>query len=111
MPRQRLLERSGRGAQRNSPSPTASSQAYGAFELQVLEELLRRPDERETAAGAARRVRQHLPQDRLDASRCRARDVIAFLRDFYTAQRAYLEREQLYGRPRADKYTQPAASA
>jgi hypothetical protein len=31
-------------------------------------------------------------------------DIITFLRDFYTAQRAHLEREQLFGRPRADKH-------
>jgi hypothetical protein len=37
--------------------------------------------------------------------------VIAFLRDFYTAERAFLEREQLYGKSRPDKYTGPAASA
>ncbi len=27
-----------------------------------------------------------------------------FLRDFYTAERAFLEREQLYGKARADKF-------
>ena len=31
-------------------------------------------------------------------------DTPLFLRDFYTAQRAFLEREQLFGRPRADKF-------
>ena len=31
-------------------------------------------------------------------------DVVIFLRDFYTAERAFLEREQLYGKARADKY-------
>jgi len=31
-------------------------------------------------------------------------DTALFLRDFYTAQRRYLEREQLFGRPRADKF-------
>jgi hypothetical protein len=31
-----------------------------------------------------------------------------FLRDFYTAQRAFLEREQLFGRPRADKFAAAA---
>jgi hypothetical protein len=30
--------------------------------------------------------------------------VARFLRDFYTAERAFLEREQLYGKGRADKY-------
>ena len=31
-------------------------------------------------------------------------DTALFLRDFYTAQRAFLEREQLFGRRRADKF-------
>jgi hypothetical protein len=31
-------------------------------------------------------------------------DTELFLREFYTAQRAFLEREQLFGKPRADKY-------
>ena len=35
---------------------------------------------------------------------------LPFLREFYTAERAYLEREQLYGKARADKYAQPGKS-
>jgi hypothetical protein len=31
--------------------------------------------------------------------------VMVFLRDFYTAERAFLEREQLYGKARPDKYS------
>jgi uncharacterized RDD family membrane protein YckC len=78
-------------------------QAYGALELQVLEELLRRPD-----AGTS----PHLFRDVCDRI-CRKinwketvpdAETVTFLRDFYTAQRAYLEREQLFGRRRADKY-------
>ncbi|HXW23747.1 MAG TPA: RDD family protein [Xanthobacteraceae bacterium] len=77
--------------------------AYGAFELQVLEELLRRPKSAETA---------RLLGEVLDKI-CRKigwtgpvppRDIELFLREFYTAQRAFLEREQLFGKPRADKY-------
>jgi uncharacterized RDD family membrane protein YckC len=77
--------------------------AYGAFELQVLEDLLRRPD----APGA-----QTLLQE-VCTKICRKidwrepvgdHDCVAFLRDFYTAQRAFLEREQLFGRKRADKH-------
>jgi hypothetical protein len=80
--------------------------AYGAHELQVLEEVLRRP------AGAERATLLRDIQDRI----CRKIDWRApvtlpdtepFLRDFYTAQRAYLEREQLFGRPRADKFQIP----
>ena len=36
---------------------------------------------------------------------------VRFLRDFYTAERAFLEREQLYGKGRADKFAQPAPPA
>jgi uncharacterized RDD family membrane protein YckC len=81
----------------------AQLRAYGAFELQVLEELLRRPDAQrnpELLADVCSRIchkigwREAVPTNR----------VPAFLRDFYTAQRAFLEREQLYGRPRADKH-------
>ena len=81
-------------------------QAYGALELQVLEELLRRPD----AAATPQLFREVC--DRI----CRKiewkdavpdHEIVLFLRDFYTAQRAHLEREQLFGRARADKH-QPA---
>jgi len=83
-------------------------QAYGAFELQVLEELLRRSPGAETARvldevcdKICRKIGWTDPLPR--------RDVTVFLRDFYTAERAYLEREQLYGKAKADKYAQPAA--
>jgi hypothetical protein len=77
--------------------------AYGKRELQILEDLLRRPDDPET------RMLLHDVCDRI----CRKIDwaeplapenTALFLRDFYTAQRAYLEREQLFGRPLADKF-------
>jgi uncharacterized RDD family membrane protein YckC len=76
--------------------------AYGAFELQVLEDMLRRPD----APGAGE---LRLEVARKIAAKIGWPDEIAavdagrFLADFYAAQRGYLEREQLYGRPRADK--------
>jgi uncharacterized RDD family membrane protein YckC len=81
--------------------------AYGAFELQVLEELLRRPDSPES---------QRVLNDVCDKI-CRRiiwtapvppHQVARFLRDFYTAERAFLEREQLYGKGRADKHAQPS---
>ena len=77
--------------------------AYGAFELQVLEELLRRPRSADTARlldevcdKICRKVGWTTPVP--------PRDTELFLREFYTAQRAFLERQQLFGRPRADKY-------
>jgi uncharacterized RDD family membrane protein YckC len=75
---------------------------YGAFELQVLEELLRRPPSRETA----------LTQVDVCGKICRKigrtdpvppPETLAFLTAFYTAERAHLEREQLFGHYRADK--------
>jgi uncharacterized RDD family membrane protein YckC len=82
-------------------------QAYGAFELQVLEELLRRPESDESLRvlgdvcdKICRKIGWNAPVPQ--------RDVVAFLRDFYSAERAYLEREQLYGKARADKNA-PAA--
>ena len=77
-------------------------EAYGAFELQVLEELLRRPDSEQTRA---------LQQD-VRAKICRkigwtdevpAHETFAFLTAFYSAERDHLEREQLFGNFRADK--------
>lgn len=89
---------------------TPQLQAYGAFELQVLEELLRRPPNPETLQvldevcdKICRKIGWSEPVPRPQ--------VTTFLRDFYTAERAYLEREQLFGKPKADKYAQPAGSA
>jgi uncharacterized RDD family membrane protein YckC len=80
--------------------------AYGAFELQVLEELLRRPDTpesvrvlNEVCEKICRRIGWTAP--------VAPADVVPFLREFYTAERAFLEREQLFGKVRADKYAQP----
>jgi uncharacterized RDD family membrane protein YckC len=81
---------------------------YGNFELQVLEELLRRPD----AANAANA--QYVLGEVCEKI-CRKigwptpvppEETMLFLREFYTAERAFLEREQLYGKARADKFSQ-----
>jgi uncharacterized RDD family membrane protein YckC len=84
--------------------------AYGAFELQVLEELLRRPASAsstqvlsEVCDKICRKIGWTAP---LQPS-----EVLPFLREFYTAERAFLEREQLYGKVRADKFAQPAGPA
>jgi len=76
--------------------------AYGAFELQVLEELLRAPGgparpalRRDVCDKIARRIQF--------GAAITDQDVDLFLRDFYTAERAYLEREQLFGRRHVDK--------
>jgi uncharacterized RDD family membrane protein YckC len=81
--------------------------AYGAFELQVLEELLRRPP---TPAGAVvlREVCDKICHRIGWTPEVPQNQLVTFLRDFYTAERAFLERGQLYGKVRADKFTPPA---
>jgi uncharacterized RDD family membrane protein YckC len=77
--------------------------AYGAFELQVLEELLRRPKSAETSRLLAE-VCEKIQHKIGWTAPLPPGDTELFLREFYTAQRAFLEREQLFGKPRADKY-------
>jgi len=76
--------------------------AYGIFELQVLEEVLRRPESaatdalrRDICARVCKRIdwpQEPMPENTHD-----------FLRQFYAAQRSYLERELLFGRARESK--------
>jgi uncharacterized RDD family membrane protein YckC len=80
--------------------------AYGAFELQVLEELLRRPADPESKR-VLNEVCDKICRKIAYAAPVPPDQVPLFLRDFYTAERAYLEREQLYGKGRLDKYAQP----
>jgi uncharacterized RDD family membrane protein YckC len=83
--------------------------AYGAFELQVLEELLRnrgRPDARELRRDVCQRICRRIGWVEPIAES----DIETFLEEFYTAERAYLEREQLYGKVHADKHSQEKAA-
>jgi uncharacterized RDD family membrane protein YckC len=74
--------------------------AYGAFELQVLEEVLRRNNgaaDLPMLGNVGEKIRRKIGwTDPVD-------DELLFLKDFYTAQRAFLERQQLFGKVRADK--------
>lgn len=101
MPKRRLLEDLVVG-EANADFSDQQLRAYGAFELQILEELLRRRDDAETAAlrrDVCERICRKIgwPEPVADP------EVQGFLQRFYTAQRAFLEREQLYGRQRLDK--------
>ena len=80
--------------------------AYGAFELQVLEELLRKPRTFETMQALDGVCDRICGKIGWTGSVPKAR-AVEFLTEFYTAERAYLEREQLYGRARADKNAAP----
>ena len=103
LPRQRLLGDLVEARARRFVFADDQLEAYGKRELQVLEDLLRRPNDGETQVllrDVADRICRKIawPQPLPPA------DTAPFLRDFYTAQRAFLEREQLFGRPRADKF-------
>ena len=83
---------------------------YGAFELQTLEGLLR-VDSRSLSGASLDGHRQTMAQiiDKVRrkigfADPVPPRDHEAFLRAFYTAQRAHLEQRQLFGDRRADKH-------
>jgi uncharacterized RDD family membrane protein YckC len=84
--------------------------AYGAFELQILEELLRHPEAAD-AARLRREVCDKICRKIAFSTAVPDRNVDLFLTDFYTAERAFLEREQLFGRPRADKDDRRAPGA
>jgi uncharacterized RDD family membrane protein YckC len=102
LPRQRLL---GDLVETRARFTFADRQlrAYGARELQVLEDLLRCQDDAETRT-LLRDVCDRICRKIGWTDPLPAAETARFLRDFYTAQRAFLEREQLFGRPRADKF-------
>jgi uncharacterized RDD family membrane protein YckC len=77
--------------------------AYGAFELQVLEAVLRRPIDRESQR-LLRDVCERICRKIAWPTPVAPQETLAFLREFYSAERAYLERAQLFGRMRADKH-------
>jgi hypothetical protein len=83
--------------------------AYGAFELQVLEELLRHPDTLEQTRVLDEVCQKICRKIGWDAP-VRPAEVVPFLREFYTAERGFLEREQLYGKVRPDKNSPPSRS-
>jgi uncharacterized RDD family membrane protein YckC len=77
--------------------------AYGAFELQVLEELLRHNAAAQDGGLLWRQVLEKICRKIGWTEPVAEADTGQFLRDFYAAERAFLEREQLYGRPKASK--------
>jgi uncharacterized RDD family membrane protein YckC len=82
---------------------TAHLESYGIHELQVLEEVLRQPHNAETARlrqDIATRIQRRIGWDRPVPDR----ETETFLRDFYTAQRAFLERRKNIGEERRDKH-------
>lgn len=76
---------------------------YGAFELQVLEEFLRRPPSAGTQRLLEEVCRKICNKIGWEGGEIPPGRVRGFLTDFYTAERADLERGQLFGRLREDK--------
>jgi uncharacterized RDD family membrane protein YckC len=81
---------------------------YGIYELQVLEDLLRRtPDEawRQALAAVGEKIRKKIGYDAAPTGmrRYEGAEAEAFLRDFYAAQRARLEGKLIFGTRRERK--------
>ena len=108
-PKQRLLGELG-VSQAKYSFTRAQLEAYGAFELQVLEEILRRPPGFETDR-ILRDVCEKIAVKIGWSAPAPVADARAFLNDFYAAERAHLEREQLFGKYKADKTSAPVAPA
>ena len=83
---------------------------YGVFELQVLEDLLRRAPSQDTDAlmsEVCAKIRKKIGWGEPVAPR----DIRRFLDDFYAAERGILERGQLFGHFREDKNSSGDANA
>jgi uncharacterized RDD family membrane protein YckC len=108
VPKQNLLAELGQ-AQNRYRFSRPQLEAYGAFELQVLEEILRRPASEETNA-IYRDVCQKIAAKVAWSGPAPVNDARTFLNEFYVAERAHLEREQLFGKYKADKTSAPTAT-
>jgi uncharacterized RDD family membrane protein YckC len=91
----------GRGQRERIEFTREQLDVYGVFELQVLEDLLRRTTHarREELEVVCAKIKKKIgwPRERWDV------DPRLFLRDFYAAQRAVLEQKMLLGRRKADQ--------
>jgi uncharacterized RDD family membrane protein YckC len=103
IPERLLLEDLSRSA-RLSRFSAAQLEKYGIRELQVLEDVLRRPPSAETdqlMRDVCDRIQRRIGWERAASSE-NAED---FLREFYTAQREFLERKKNLGEERRDKFS------
>lgn len=77
---------------------------YGVYELQVLEELLRRPSGVETSS-ARRAVAERIQRKIRWSGNVAPAQAEPFLRAFYAALRAHQEQRLLFGRRKRDKHS------
>lgn len=82
--------------------PDEQLQFYWILELQVLEDILRRPYGAETET-LRQEICGKIQRRILSAAKVSAADTDTFLRDFYTAQRAFLEKRKNLGEERLNK--------
>ncbi len=80
--------------------------AYGNYELQVLEQVLRGAETSLYSNEMLRQVGEKIRHRIGWTGEVPLALEERFLRDFYTAERAFLEREQLFGKVRPDKHHQ-----
>ncbi|MDR2199093.1 MAG: RDD family protein [Deltaproteobacteria bacterium] len=110
MPDKELLpDLSGRTEKEEGPIHHFSKEqlsVYGSYELHILEEILRKAEKgvtpeslRKVVERLARRIGSPLPAA-LDYKSSQR-----FLKDFYSAQRAFLEEAKLYGRHKPNQYS------
>ncbi|UQZ90184.1 RDD family protein [Deltaproteobacteria bacterium Smac51] len=115
MPKRALLEDLSLEPPKEGPARTyvfthEQLAVYGAFELQVLEEFLRRPKSHETSRlliDVCQKICRKIGWD----SEVPVTEIRRFLTDFYTSERADLERGQLFGSYKADKTDTPSPKA
>jgi uncharacterized RDD family membrane protein YckC len=80
----------------------AQLDVYGEYELQVLEDVLRRKtSERKVIGAVAQRIARKIGW----SERVPARGQRQFLLDFYTALRAHLEKKMLFGKRKQNKHS------
>jgi uncharacterized RDD family membrane protein YckC len=84
---------------------TDQLQYYGIKELQVLEDVLRQPFNADSAR-LKREIGERIQRRIGWKGSFAGRTLEDFLRDFYTAQRAFLETRKNFGDERADKFHQ-----
>ena len=77
---------------------------YGRYELQVLEDILRKPPKRAREWARVEEVSETIRRKIGFTETVPAGRELDFLRDFYRAQRAFLEGRQLFGDSREDKF-------
>jgi uncharacterized RDD family membrane protein YckC len=103
-----LAEASGQQPQTGQPPAryqfsTEQLDAYGIYELQTLEQVLRQqgPNAASVREEVARRIQRKI---NWQAPPGLSVDALAFLQAFYTAQRGRLEAQVLFGKRRKDKH-------